>query len=111
MPQTLSILMPARLLNLNIVLAGPLVIGLVAASRHRRAAQVLLVGLMVGLLLASKSLLWRWLAAIGIQPWSVRWRELRRTYNVLQIVTRSDYELDLPMVVDADGLRLYPIPD
>ena len=278
MPRTLSILMPARLLNLNIVLAGPLVIGLVAAYRHRRAAQVLLVGLMVGLLLTSKSLLWRWLAALGIQPWSVRidpvllfetagltivcvalwqatrrpvdrpletepsppaagwlfrgavaavlalavvlswqvagprtifrdrtndpffaavaadrrgltvsagsfqllqlytrrpvlidsgaldtmvyapeggpatarivtevygidffdppreirsssviphdanrltwsrftgqrWRELRRTYNVSQIVTRSDYELHLPMVAEADGLRLYHIPD
>lgn len=278
MPRTLSILMPARLLNLNIVLAGPLVIGLVAAYRHRRAAQVLLVGLMAGLLLTSKSLLWRWLAALGIQPWSVRidpvllfeaagltivcvalwqatrlpvdrpletespppvagrlfrgavagvvalavvlswqvtgprtifrdrtndrffaavaadrrgltvsagsfqllqlytrrpilidsgaldtmvyapeggpatarivtevygidffdppreiwsgsviphdankltwsrftgqrWRELRRTYNVSQIVTRSDYELDLPMVAEADGLRLYRIPD
>ena len=40
-----------------------------------------------------------------------RWRELRRTYNVSQIVTRSDYELDLPMVAEADGLRLYRIPD
>jgi hypothetical protein len=40
-----------------------------------------------------------------------RWRELRRTYNVSQIVTRSDYELDLPMVAEGDGLRLYRIPD
>jgi hypothetical protein len=40
-----------------------------------------------------------------------RWRELRRTYNVSQIVTRSDYELDLAMMVEADGLRLYDIPD
>ena len=39
MPLTLSILMPARLLNLNIVLIGPLLIGLVAAYRHRRSAQ------------------------------------------------------------------------
>jgi hypothetical protein len=274
MPRTLSILMPARLLNLNIVLAGPLLIGLVAAYRHLRAAQALLVALMAGLLLSSKSLLWRWLPAIGVQPWSVRfdpvllfdaaglvivctalwhatrrpadrpreawsggwlyqgavaavlvtaaivswrgaaprtifrdrtndrffaavaadrrgltvsagsfqlvqlytrrpvlidsgaldtmvyapeggpataqivtdvygidfydppremrsssliphdanrltwsrfsaqrWRELRRTYNVSQVVTRSDYELDLPLVAEADGLRLYYIPD
>jgi hypothetical protein len=40
-----------------------------------------------------------------------RWRELRRTYNVSQVVTRSDYELALPIVAEADGLRLYHIPD
>ena len=274
---TLSILMPARLLNLNIVLIGPLLIGLVAAYRHRRSAQALLVALLAGLLLTRKSLLWRWVAERGGQPWNVRldpvllfetagltivcvalwqatrrradrpsrrnpcrqslagcfvgrgrgarvvavtglasrgaadhlsgshqrsllyrgrrrpprpdgerrvvsappavyppagahrlgrarhdglragrgagngpnrhrgvrhrlldppreirsssviphdanrltwsrftgqrWRELRRTYNVSQIVTRSDYELDLPMVAEADGLRLYRIPD
>jgi hypothetical protein len=280
MPMTLSILMPARLLNLNIVLIGPLLIGLVAAYRHRRSAQVLLVALLAGLLLTRKSLLWRWVADRGGQPWNVRldpvllfeatalmilcialwqatrepidrraepgprataagwpfqaataavlaiavalgwriagsrsifrdrtndpfyqavaadrrgltvtagsfqlvqlytrrpvlidsgaldtmvyapeggpataqivtdvygidfydpprelrsnsliphdatrftwsrsrfsaqrWRELRRTYNVSQIVTRSDYELDLPMVAEGDGLRLYRIPD
>jgi hypothetical protein len=278
MPRTLSILMPARLLNLNVLLAGPVLIGLVAAYRHHQAAQVVLVALMAGLLLTGKSMLWRWLAGAGVQPWSVRvdpvllfeaaalaivcialwqttrrpadrpvetapspgragwvlqgavaavlalalasswrpagpptvfrdrtndpffaavaadrrgltvssgsfqllqlytrrpvlidsgaldtmvyapeggpatarivtdvygidffdppreirsssviphdanrvswsrfteqrWRELRRTYNVSQIVTRSDYELHLPMVAEADGLRLYRIPD
>jgi hypothetical protein len=40
-----------------------------------------------------------------------RWRELRRTYNVSQVVTRSDYELDLPIAAEGDGLRLYHIPD
>jgi hypothetical protein len=30
---------------------------------------------------------------------------------VSQIVTRSDYQLDLPMVAQGDGLRLYRIPD
>jgi hypothetical protein len=39
------------------------------------------------------------------------WRELRRTYNVSQIVTRSDYDLDLPIAAEGDGLRLYHIPD
>ena len=279
-PMTLSILMPGRLLNLDIVLIGPLLIGLVAAYRHRRSAQVLLVALLGGLLLARKSLIWRWVAERGGQPWNIRldpvllfeatalailcialwqatreridratgpvsrtttagwlfqaatlavlvvalasgwrivgprsifrdrtnnafyetvaadrrgltvssgsfqlvqlytrrpvlidsgaldtmvyapeggpataqivtdvygidffdppremrsssliphdanrftwspsrfsaqrWRELRRTYNVSQIVTRSDYELDLPMVAEGDGLRLYRIPD
>jgi hypothetical protein len=280
MPMTLSILMPGRLLNLDIVLIGPLLIGLVAAYRHRRSAQVLLVALLAGLLLSRKSLIWRWIAEQGGQPWNARldpvllfeatalailcialwqatrarvdravdsvpttntagwlfqaatlavlavalasgwriigprsifrdrtndpfyqvvaadrrgltvssgsfqlvqlytrrpvlidsgaldtmvyapeggpataqivtdvygidffdppremrsssliphdanrftwsparfsaqrWRELRRTYNVSQIVTRSDYELDLPMVAEGDGLRLYRIPD
>jgi hypothetical protein len=280
MPMTLSILMPGRLLNLDIVLIGPLLIGLIDAYRHRRSAQVLLVGTLAGLLVTSKSLIWRWVAERGAQPWNVRvdpallfeaaalailgialwqaarepigraaepapsrwaahwlypaatfavlvvalasgwriagsrsiyrdrtndpfyqavaadrrgltvtagsfqlvqlytrrpvlidsgaldtmvyapesgpalaqivtdvyginffdppremrsssliphdanrftwspsrftaqrWRELRRTYNVSQIVTRSDYELDLPMVAEGDGLRLYRIPD
>jgi hypothetical protein len=279
-PMTLSILMPGRLLNLDIVLIGPLLIGLVAAYRHRLTAQVLLVALLAGLLLNRKSLIWRWVAERGGQPWTIRvdpvllfeatalailcialwqatrertsqaadpvapnttagrlfqaailgvlavalasgwrivgsrsifrdrtnnpfyqavaadrrgltvtsgsfqlvqlytrrpvlidsgaldtmvyapeggpataqivtdvyginffdpprelrsssliphdanrftwapsrfsaqrWRELRRTYNVSQIVTRSDYELDLPMVAEGDGLRLYRIPD
>ena len=278
MPMTLSLLMPARLLNLNIVLIGPLLIGLIAAYRHRRSAQALLLVLLAGLLLTRKSLLWRWVAERGGQPWNLsldpvllfeataliilcialwqatrqpadvraersrqaitanrlfpaatvavltiaialgwrivapraifrdrtndpfyqvvaqdrrgltvtagsfqlvqlytrrpvlidsgaldtmvyapeggpatarivtdvygidfhdpprelwsssvishdanlltwsrfsvqRWRELRRTYNVSQIVTRSDYQLDLPLVAESDGLRLYRIPD
>jgi hypothetical protein len=72
MPMTLSILMPARLLNLDIVLVAPLLIGLVAAYRHRRSAQVLLVALLASLLLTRKSLLWRWIAERGSQPWNVR---------------------------------------
>ena len=72
MPMTLSILMPGRLLNLDIVLIGPLLIGLIAAYRHRRSAQVLLVALLAGLLLTSKSLIWRWVVERGAQPWSVR---------------------------------------
>jgi hypothetical protein len=280
MPMTLSILMPGRLLNLDIVLIAPLLIGLVAAYRHRRSAQLLLVALLGSLLLTRKSLIWRWVTERGGQPWNLRldpvlvfeatavmilcialwqatrepiarpaepvprptsagrlfqtaifavfvvalasgwriagprsifrdrtndpfyqavasdrrgltvtagsfqlvqlytrrpvlidsgaldtmvyaaeggpataqivtdvygvdffdppremrsssliphdvnrftwspsrfstqrWRELRRTYNVSQIVTRSDYELDLPMVAEGDGLRLYRIPD
>jgi hypothetical protein len=40
-----------------------------------------------------------------------RWRELRRTYNVSQVLTRSDYELNLPIAAETEGLRLYRIPD
>jgi hypothetical protein len=42
---------------------------------------------------------------------SQQWRELRRTYNVSQVLTRSDYDLALPIVAEAPGLRLYRIPD
>jgi hypothetical protein len=72
MPMTLSILMPGRLLNLDIVLIGPLLIGLVAAYRYRRSAQVLLVALLGGLLLTRKSLIWRWMTERGGQPWNIR---------------------------------------
>jgi hypothetical protein len=72
MPMTLSILMPGRLLNLDIVLIGPLLIGLAAAYRHRRSAQVLLIALLGGLLLTRKSLVWRWAAERGVQPWNIR---------------------------------------
>jgi hypothetical protein len=40
-----------------------------------------------------------------------QWRALRRTYNVSQVVTREDYELDLPIAERRHGLRLYRIPD
>jgi hypothetical protein len=72
LPMTLSILMPARLLNLNIVLIGPLLIGLVAAYRYRRSVQLLLVAFLAGLLLTRKGLLWRWVAERGGQPWTAR---------------------------------------
>jgi hypothetical protein len=40
-----------------------------------------------------------------------KWRELRRTYNVSQVLTRSDYQLNLPIAAETEGLRLYRIPD
>jgi hypothetical protein len=52
---------------------------------------------------------------LNIQIWerysTQQWRELRRTYNVSQVVTRSDYLLHLPIAAETDGLRLYRIPD
>ncbi len=72
LPTALSILMPGRLLNLNVVLLAPLLLGVVAAYRRRRAAQALLIVLMTGLLFAPNSLLWRWMSATGRPAWTTR---------------------------------------
>jgi hypothetical protein len=39
-----------------------------------------------------------------------KWQEIRRTYQVTQVLT-SDYELDLPVIAQSRGARLYSIPD
>jgi len=36
---------------------------------------------------------------------------LGRTHNVTQVVTRTDWTLDLPLVTENGGLRLYRIPE
>jgi len=40
-----------------------------------------------------------------------KWREIRRTYNVTQVVTRADYTLDLPMAAENQWFRVYRIPN
>jgi hypothetical protein len=40
-----------------------------------------------------------------------RWQQIRRTYNVTQVVTRTDWTLDLPVVIENADLRLYRIPE
>ena len=40
-----------------------------------------------------------------------RWRQIRRTHNVTQVVTRTDWTLDLPLVAENGDLRLYRIPE
>jgi hypothetical protein len=39
-----------------------------------------------------------------------QWLELSRTYNIAQVMTRTDYDLDLPIAAETDTLRLYRIP-
>ena len=36
---------------------------------------------------------------------------LGRTHNVTQVVTRTDWTLDLPLVTENGDLRLYRIPE
>jgi hypothetical protein len=40
-----------------------------------------------------------------------RWRQMRRAHNVTQVVTRTDWTLDLPLVTENGDLRLYRIPE
>ena len=40
-----------------------------------------------------------------------RWLEIRRAYNVTQVLTPPDWRLDLPTVARTQDLRLYQIPD
>jgi hypothetical protein len=39
-----------------------------------------------------------------------QWQQIRKTYNVTQIVARRDYVLDLPIAAETEQLRLYRIP-
>lgn len=40
-----------------------------------------------------------------------KWMEIRRTFNVTQVLTRGDWQLDLPVAAQNEWLRLYRIPD
>lgn len=40
-----------------------------------------------------------------------RWREIGRTYGVSQVITRTSYDLALPLMAERDGLRLYMVPN
>jgi len=40
-----------------------------------------------------------------------RWEEIRRTYNVTQVLTEGEWVLDLPVVAQTQDFRLYEIPD
>jgi hypothetical protein len=39
-----------------------------------------------------------------------RWREIGRTFNVSQVMTRSSYVLDLPIIMEDGRFKLYRIP-
>jgi hypothetical protein len=71
MPVTLLVLMPARLLNLNAMLAVAVLFGLLGAYRFRPAAQLLTVLLSVGLLLAQQSWLWGLLGGVPRLIWRI----------------------------------------
>jgi hypothetical protein len=40
-----------------------------------------------------------------------KWLSIRRSYDVTQVLTRSDYHLDLPVAMENSSFRLYRIPD
>jgi hypothetical protein len=71
-PRSLSILMPARLLNLDVMLVAPLVLGLAASFRDRLIPRALMIIVLGGLLLSPKSLLWRWFTETARPAWTIR---------------------------------------
>jgi hypothetical protein len=40
-----------------------------------------------------------------------RWQAIRRTWGVTQVLTRADYDLDLPIAAQLRNYRLYTIPE
>jgi hypothetical protein len=40
-----------------------------------------------------------------------KWQEIRRRYNVTQVLTEAGWRLDLPLVTKTDDLLLYRIPN
>lgn len=39
-----------------------------------------------------------------------KWQEIRQTYNITQVLTPGNYELDLPVIAQSGAVRLYAIP-
>lgn len=72
LPMTLSILMPARLLNVNVMIVAPLLLGLMGVYRQKLSVQLLTLMLLCGLLLERGSMFWDWVAERQWQAWSLR---------------------------------------
>ncbi len=66
LPSALVAFMPGRVLNVTVVCAGALVLGLLGAMTERRATQVLLVLVVLALIGSNRSLLW---AMLGTRLW------------------------------------------
>lgn len=72
LPVTLSILMPARLLNFNVMIVAPLLLGLMGVYRQKLSVQLLTLMLLCGLLFAKGSMFWNWVAERQWQTWNIR---------------------------------------
>ncbi len=70
LPMTLSILMPARLLNFDVMIVVPLLLGLMALHRQKLSVQLFTLILLTGLMLARGSMLWAWAAEHQWSVWS-----------------------------------------
>lgn len=68
LPEWLLILMPGRVLNIAAMLFVPLLFGLAGAYSDRRWGRVITLGLTVGLLVGSPSLLPMWAPSSGFDP-------------------------------------------
>lgn len=65
LPSTLVILMPARLLNVNVMVCIPLLVGLIGIYRDRFWSQLLTAVLLGAVLLGSRSMVWEWVREKG----------------------------------------------
>jgi hypothetical protein len=66
MPDVMVLAMPGRLLNVSVLMAGAIVIGLAGSHRMRVTHPFVLWFLVAALVVSSHSLLWE---VIGIRPW------------------------------------------
>jgi hypothetical protein len=71
LPMTLSILMPARLLNFDVMIAVPFLLGLMALYRQKLSIQLLTLILLMGVLFSRGSMFWAWAAEHQWSVWSV----------------------------------------
>jgi hypothetical protein len=69
LPAVLLILMPSRLLNFNVMVFAALLVGLLGAYRGRFGSEWLTAGLLGGLLVASRSKLWKLLPLPDSLAW------------------------------------------
>jgi hypothetical protein len=66
LPAPLLVAMPGRPLNVNVMAAGALLMGLFGAIGGRKLAQALLLVFTVALVVSSRSMLW---TVVGTRPW------------------------------------------
>jgi hypothetical protein len=71
LPMTLSILMPARLLNFDVMIAVPLLLGLMGMYRQKLSVQFLMLILLTGVLFSKGSMFWAWAAEHQWSAWSM----------------------------------------
>lgn len=132
--------MPGRLLNFGAMIAVALLCGLIGAAGKTLWSAVLMLYLSVGLLIGNRSMFWEWLAkhsetvvrdvvperparplqillivSLALVAWEryprERWQQIRRAYNVTQVLTYPQWALNLPVVDRNPSYVLYEIPD
>ncbi len=103
-PMTLSILMPGRLLNFDVMVGVPLLVGLLGLYRQRLSAQLLILVLLGGLVFSRSSLFWLWAAERQWQWWTMR-------FDPLFVAEICAVGLVCVAVSNSDAYRVRRAPD